>query len=429
MSNWKTYKIKDITTKVGSGATPRGGQKVYQESGTTLIRSQNVYDFSFEKDGLVFINEEAAEKLKNVTLYENDILLNITGDSVGRCCKVPREVLPARVNQHVAIIRTDRENSADFLMYALNEKSTKERLLNQVHGGTRKALTKGIIEDFNISIPDKVTQESIASVLKSLDDKIQINTKINKTLEEIALRLYKYWFVEFGPFKESTFKETELGSIPEELDIKRVDDLGDVVTGKTPSTKQMEYYNGHIPFIKIPDMHNNTFIVQTESTLSDLGANTQKNKMLPPLSVCVSCIATPGLVVLTTGYSQTNQQINSIICKEGISPYFTYLSMLNMSDTIISLGSGGTATLNLNKGDFSSIKILVPNTEKMNCFHQKVESIFEKIKINSINIYKLKEVRDYLLPRLINGDIEIQNAAEKVREVISNEQPEPSVRV
>ena len=107
MSEWKEYKLKDLTTKIGSGATPTGGGNAYKLEGISLIRSQNVLDFRFSYDGLALIDNEQAYSLKNVIVTRNDVLLNITGDSVARVCKVPIEVLPARVNQHVAIIRAD----------------------------------------------------------------------------------------------------------------------------------------------------------------------------------------------------------------------------------------------------------------------------------------------------------------------------------
>src|SRR5258706_16338327 len=105
MSERKEYKLKDITSKIGSGATPKGGGNNYKAKGISLIRSQNVLDFKFSYDGLAFIDDEQADDLKNVIVKEDDVLLNITGDSVARVCKVPKEILPARVNQHVVIIR------------------------------------------------------------------------------------------------------------------------------------------------------------------------------------------------------------------------------------------------------------------------------------------------------------------------------------
>lgn len=110
VSGWKECKLKDLTTKIGSGATPTGGDNSYKIEGISLIRSQNVLDFQFSYDGLAFIDDEQAAALHNVTVQSEDVLLNITGDSVARVCKVPEKVLPARVNQHVAIIRAGKEN-------------------------------------------------------------------------------------------------------------------------------------------------------------------------------------------------------------------------------------------------------------------------------------------------------------------------------
>lgn len=145
--------LGQICTKIGSGATPRGGKEAYKDFGISLIRSQNVLDFKFSSDGLAFIDETQAEKLNNVEVLENDILLNITGDSVARACKVDKQFLPARVNQHVAIIRPDKSKAdADYILYFMQMK--KQFLLQiSASGGTRNALTKKMIEDLEIELP------------------------------------------------------------------------------------------------------------------------------------------------------------------------------------------------------------------------------------------------------------------------------------
>ena len=106
---WEEKKLIEITNKIGSGATPRGGSESYKTEGISLIRSMNVHDFEFRERNLAFIDEQQAKELNNVTLQENDVLLNITGASVARCCIIPKEYLPARVNQHVSIIRAKKE--------------------------------------------------------------------------------------------------------------------------------------------------------------------------------------------------------------------------------------------------------------------------------------------------------------------------------
>ena len=162
-----------------------------------------------------------------------------------------------------------------------------------------------------------------------------------------------------------------------------------------------------MPFITIPDMHNNVFVITTERKLSEIGIKSQIKKTLPKNSVCVSCIATAGLVSLTYEKSQTNQQINSIICAEDISPYFIYLYIEEMSEYIKLLGSGGSTTLNLNKNEFSKIKLVIPPKKTMDKFHNYIKSLFEEIKSNQLEIIKLTKLRDALLPKLMSGEIDV----------------------
>jgi type I restriction enzyme S subunit len=154
---WELRTLKDVTTKIGSGATPRGGKESYKTEGVTLIRSLNVYDYRFEFSNLAFIDEAQAADLDNVAVAARDILLNITGASVARCCLVPSQLMPARVNQHVAIVRTDPWRAdAYYVLDSLNNEQNKQHLLALAQGGaTREALTKETIEKFPIILPSR----------------------------------------------------------------------------------------------------------------------------------------------------------------------------------------------------------------------------------------------------------------------------------
>lgn len=179
--------LGSVCTKIGSEITPTGGSNIYKQDGIALIRSQNVLDFSFSNDGLAFISDDIAESMHNVEVKPGDILLNITGDSVARSCIVPEWVLPARVNQHVMIIRTDRNKlNPYYLLLILQNK--KNWLLSQSEvGATRKALTKKIIESMLIELPDITHQNNISSLFTILDKEIQINNQINDYLFELCL--------------------------------------------------------------------------------------------------------------------------------------------------------------------------------------------------------------------------------------------------
>ena len=175
-------KMIDICEKIGSGATPRGGKEAYCDEGVSLVRSQNVLDFAFSRDGLAHINGVQAQKLNNVEVREGDVLLNITGDSVARACMMDADFLPARVNQHVAIVR-GKENKVinSFILYFLQWR--KGYLLQLASAGaTRNALTKGMIEQLEINLPSMNEQKKIVAVLDSIQQKIQLNRKINDNL-------------------------------------------------------------------------------------------------------------------------------------------------------------------------------------------------------------------------------------------------------
>ena len=190
-------------------------------------------------------------------------------------------------------------------------------LNNYNEGTTIPSLRTETLNRLEFNIPSIEEQEIVLSCLNPIDEKIELNNAINNNLEQQAQAIFKYWFVDFEPFGKK---------MPNDWCNGIIDDLAkDIVCGKTPSTKKADYYGTDIPFITIPDMHDKIYSITTERHLSLLGANSQAKKNLPKNSICVSCIGTAGLVTLVAEESQTNQQINSIIPKDGFSPYFIYL--------------------------------------------------------------------------------------------------------
>lgn len=184
---WKIDKLKSVCNKIGSGATPRGGKDSYHDKGISLIRSLNVYDFIFSNDDIAFIDEKQAGKLQNVIVEEEDILLNITGVSVARCCKVPKFILPARVNQHVMIIRPDPKYFLSYyLLCLLCYSDNKAKLLGiSQSGSTREAITKQEVEDFQIIIPENVIVKQFHNKLKFIMELLEVKTLQNEKLNQL----------------------------------------------------------------------------------------------------------------------------------------------------------------------------------------------------------------------------------------------------
>ncbi len=198
---WKSDVLKKLTHKIGSGATPRGGEKIYQREGTALIRSLNVYDREFRDSKLAFIDKVEADKLKNVTVEINDVLLNITGASIARCCTASGVPFPARVNQHVMIVRPDvTKLDTPFLCFLLTSQRYKNKLLHTGNdgGSTRQAITKQQMQSFRISFPEKLDEQkmivvqldSLAEKTRRLESiyqqKIQLLVKLKQSLLHIA---------------------------------------------------------------------------------------------------------------------------------------------------------------------------------------------------------------------------------------------------
>lgn len=184
---WTVQKLGTITTKIGSGATPRGGKSVYIDDGAALVRSQNVYDHELILEGIARIDEDAEKQLRSVKVQGCDVLLNITGDSIARCAYVKPVVEDAYVNQHVCIVRVDSDK-ADYryIQKYLAGSLGKKRLLDMSDGATRKALTKKALEEFEIALPPREEQKRVAEILGSLDDKIEANNALLNSLDGLG---------------------------------------------------------------------------------------------------------------------------------------------------------------------------------------------------------------------------------------------------
>ena len=257
---WELTSLKKITTKIGSGATPRGGKNSYKTEGITLIRSLNVYDFEFSYEGLAFITEgQASEtRLARVIVEPKDILLNITGASVARCCMVPEHLLPARVNQHVSLVRVDLTRADSYyVLYCINSPAYKHQLLTMAQGGTtREALTKEIIGNFEIPFPPLPIQLKIAAVLSAYDNLIENNTRRIKILEEMASTIYRQWFVEFRfPGHEKVkMVESELGLIPQGWEVKRLEEIAQLHRGRSYRSQNLVEDGEGLPFLNLKNI-------------------------------------------------------------------------------------------------------------------------------------------------------------------------------
>ena len=252
------------------------------------------------------------------------------------------------------------------------------------HGSVREIFDWEEMCRVELPVPPLEEQQKIVDAYNAIENRIKIKKKINEKLEATAQCLFE-----------------DLTKNKDSFEVKTIEEISEnVVCGKTPSTSVKEYWGKEIPFITIPDMHGNNFIHKTERCLSDYGKKSQAKQTLPANSICVSCIATVGLVSLTTKESQTNQQINSIICKSDVSFYYVFLTLKNMTEELKRLGAGGSTTLNISKSLFASIKLKIPSEKDMRSFDEKVSPLFYNILTNEKEIEQMYKLRETLISQI-----------------------------
>ncbi|MDO4694816.1 MAG: restriction endonuclease subunit S [Eikenella sp.] len=460
MNMIKNEKLKNLCIKIGSGSTPKGGNSVYLESGNfSLIRSQNIHNNGFNIQGLAYISDSDAERLKGVSVELDDVLINITGDSVARVSSPPVEILPARVNQHVAILRTDKSKlDSQYLKYYLIQKDTQEHLLSLASAGaTRNALTKSMLEDLKIPLVDLQVQKQIAGYLKTLDDKIRLNTQTNQTLEHIAQALFKSWFIDFDPVKAKAavlaeggspqaaeraamcaisgkndaeldemqqtqaeayrqlaataalfpceMEDSELGEIPKGWNIRALDQIAHYQNGLALQKFRPENEADFLPVVKI---------AQIKQGYAD---NTEKASP----NINPKCIIDNGDIVFSWsgslvvdiwcgGRAALNQHLFKVT-SQNYPKWFYYLYTRHHLTEFQRIAADKAVTMgHIKREHLAQAKCVVPQDH---FFH--VVSIFENLLEEIINQRlensTLSETRDALLPQLLSGSLPLPDEA------------------
>ena len=391
-NGWSSVKLGDVANIIGGFAFK--SEHFINEGSEFVIKIKDIKEplISIENALCVNISNYDKEKLEKFRIRKGDYVVAMTGATIGKIGRLTEDIR-AYINQRVAKIEPKSKADKNFIYYVIQNSNFQTFIENNIDShSVQQNISSTGIGRYPLRVPVLSEQKAIAEVLGSLDDKIDLLQRQNKTLEDIAQTLFRKWFIE---------------DADERWEKKPLSYFGNIICGKTPSKKVAEYFGGHIPFIKIPDMHGKTFVFRSSDTLSKEGRDSQKNAIIPPKSICVSCIATVGLVSMNAFESQTNQQINSVIPKKDEYRYYIYLFMKSSTTLLKAMASGGTATMNLNTRNFSEILLPVPSSNKIFTFHVKVKSLFDKMFSNQSQIRDIERLRDTLLPKLINGEVRV----------------------
>lgn len=441
-ASWPVVSLKDITTKIGSGATPRGGAETYLPSRTNyaLIRSQNVFDRRFDHGGLAFISDEQAEGLRNAVVQPGDVLLNITGDGItfGRACLVPNDVRPACVNQHVSIVRVDSDLAdAGFVLSFLTHPEIKPYIESFNAGGSRRAITKGHIESFRLPLPPLDEQRAIAHILGTLDNKIELNRRMNETLEAMARALFKSWFVDFDPVRARAqgqtppgmdpvtaalfpceFEDSELGEIPKgwratTLGTEAQRCGGVVQTGPFGSQLHAsDYVPEGIPVVMPKDIAGRRVSTDSIARIREADAERLSKHRLQP----------GDLVYSRRGDVERHALIENRergwLCGTGCllvrlgpawpSPAFASLALDRPEARAwLSQHAVGATMPNLNTSILSAVPLVIPSDELLAVFNCEVDRLEQLHVTRDAESVTLGRLRDALLPRLLSGELSV----------------------
>ena len=401
--SWTLVHLKDVAEKVKSGATPRGGDSRYLPSRDrfALIRSQNVFDRRFDETGLAFISDKQAGELAGAEVQPGDALLNITGDGVtfARSTLVPERVLPACVNQHVMLIRPRRDKChSGFLLSYLTHPLIKDYIESFNAGGSRRAITKGHIESFVIPLPSLGEQRAIASVLGALDDKIELNRRMNETLEAMARAIFQNWFVDATQTGlPKGWCESTLGDLVE-LRVDRVE--------ATPEKDSLRY-------IALEDMPPKSIDVSSYQPGSAVNSSIiafQKGDVLfgsmRPYFHKVGLAFFDGITRTTTFVLRPKH--------ERLRHFSLFHFFSNEVVEFATTASVGTTIPYVRWDALERYEIALPPESRLEAFEKAVAPLVQRIAANGAESRTLAALRDALLPRLLSGELRVPAAAKLV---------------
>ena len=375
------------------------------EDYAVLIR---LVDFNNDFKGpFVYIDEHAYNFLSKSSLSGGEIIISNVGANVGTIFKCPN--LPYKMSLAPNAITIKLKGDNDFYYYWFKSKIGQANIQALVTGSAQPKFNKTNFRSMYIPVPPLATQRRIASILSSLDRKIELNNKINADLEEMAQAIFKNWFVDFEPFKDGKFMDSELGMIPEGWKVGRADDFYQINIGKTPPRKERKWFSTNPAdkiWVSIANMGNSgVFISDSSEYLTKEAVDRHNIIMVPRNTILLSFKLTVGRVAIADKELTTNEAIARFILSD--DKYMEYLYLYLKKYDYNSLGSTSSIATAVNSKTIKGMQMLQPSDKIIDAFHIQVNPIFEKIRSLTKENSRLSLLRDTLLPRLMSGEIEV----------------------
>ena len=404
---WKEVRLGDVCEIKGGKRLPKGVNLITQKNSHPYIRVRDLgksktieLNSSYE-----YVDEITQKQIQRYITQKGDILISIVG-TIGLIAIVGGSLDGANLTENcVKLVKLDKIDS-EYLYYYLKSPFGQQNISRGTVGAVQAKLPIKNIQEFSIICPELISdQRRIASILSSLDRKIELNNKINADLEEMAQAIFKNWFVDFEPFKDGKFVNSELGMIPEGWKVGTLTDVIKLMPGGTPKTSEPLYWeNGTIPFFSPKDV-SGLYCFETEKHITEAGLNKCSSNLYPKDTIFITCRGTVGKVCLTACNMAMNQSNYAIKAMDGYSQYYVYYLVKSVVERLIKKSNGAVFSAITSK-DFDE-EILIPSKKAVEDFTNVIDGFFRRIVTIGSENSRLSLLRDTLLPRLMSGEIEV----------------------
>jgi len=420
MSN---VRLGDVAALITKGTTPTTVGGRFASHGINFVKSESIADSKYlNSDIFEKIDEETDSKLKRSRLKKDDLLFSIAGAYLAKVAIVRGSDVPANTNQAVGIVRLKHDIvDKDYAYYFYSQRSITAYINKLSSQSSQPNLNLDLLGRLPFDLKAYVDQQKIAAVLSALDAKIDCNKRINADLEAMAKTLYDYWFVQFDfpdangkPYKFSGGRMIYNAILKREIPAGWMDgtlnDLGQIVGGSTPSTKNPDNFTAKgTPWITpndLSDNQGNKFITRGAQDVSDEGIKDASLKKHPAGTVLLSSRAPIGYMAIARAELTTNQGFKSFIPSNGYSSEFIYYTVMNSLKAITQYASGSTFK-EVSGAVLKTVKITRPERSAVEAFTKRVEPFFRQQDLLEQENQQLTQLRDWLLPMLMNGQVSV----------------------
>ena len=404
MEEWKEYKLGEVCTELSDGLhkAPKfkfGGDYIFVNA-KNIVNGFIVDNDTTKKSSYEEFLKYASPLNDTTILYSIDGTIGNVALYRGEKCILGKGACYLNPNPNVL----DRL----FLYYELQSPRFKGYIDRMSTGSTIKHISLKTMRNYSFTFPSIKRQRQISSILKSIDDKIEVNRRINDNLEQQAQALFKSWFVDFEPFRDQPFVESELGMIPQGWRVGTLNELGDIVGGSTPSKAKPEYYtNNGIAWLTPKDLSisQRKFTSKGEIDITEEGYDSCSTKLMPRGTVLFSSRAPIGYITIAKNNICTNQGFKSVIPTLA-GTAFLYCFLKESTQEIENKATGSTFK-EASGALMKSLTAIIPEKEVLDDFEIMLRPLFNQQEVVEEENFRLAQLRDTLLPRLMSGEIKV----------------------